>query len=165
MKPAELYRLYCEELHRLVNSSLPPPAFRQAVVSLTRRLEANISRLDLLDRKMLRDEFDKEIKDECSRASGQRYRWALVMLLKAIDQPSTLLEHITTPVCGFGCVGHHVRQRHLDQVIRIAGGLCRPIPETRSETVRREVAALHASQHHEQRHVESGRPSRAPGNT
>lgn len=86
MSPAELYRRYREEMRSLVNSSLPPPAFRQAVVSIAKRLEANIARLDLCDRKTLRDEFDKEVKNEGLHASGQRHRWALVILLNSINQ-------------------------------------------------------------------------------
>jgi hypothetical protein len=70
-KPAELYRRYREELRSLVNSSLPPPAFRQAVLGLAKRLEANVARLDLRDRKTLRDECDKEVKDDGHHASGQ----------------------------------------------------------------------------------------------
>src|SRR5262249_53851462 len=70
-----------------------------------------------------------------------------------IHQPPPLLELVAALVCLLSVVADAVRERDLDGLVGEVGALARPRLERRAEAMRSDVAAPHALEHLEQRHV------------
>ena len=74
-----------------------------------------------------------------------------------VRQPPPLLKHISAPVSSLDLIADRMRQRHLGHLARKRSALGGPIAKCAADAVCCQVAASHAAQRHQQRHVGQGR--------
>src|SRR5271155_3009752 len=92
------------------------------------------------------------------RLAQQRYHtapggWRGARLRPRIHDFPALLKQVAASVSRLDLVADNVRQCHLGDLGRKRGALGRPITKARPKSVRRQIAAAHAAQQHQHRHV------------
>jgi len=156
--------LLCAESHRCA----PPIAHPAKRVAITKIHIDFRKGVPIIRARPTNERVDDDLVSRPSGTPGQsnyspidRCRFRRAVSAPINHKPPPLLEQVTPSVSRLDLVVNDMRQRHLDNVVGVACGFCRPVSEGRAEAVNRNAIMTHSSEHARHRHVRKASPARA----